>query len=149
MKNMIGKKFVLWHEEYVSGAYKDQMGVSHSGYVVSEQILVTVIETKKVPVMWGKGEDEGWKAISDAGEEFTCNWNSFPDDSMTPTYYWDARKDARGLWQPVDGIQTYNQGTGVHCNSDGTKCKPLGANICKKHNYAYLDGEECFRCECM
>ena len=156
---MIGRKLVLWREEYRSNAYTDQAGVSQGGYVVLEQIPVTITETRKVPGMWGGPEKkyEGWKAIADhTGEEFTCNWFSFPDDSMTPAYYWDARTDSRGTWQPVDACQAFNHGY-AHVNEDGTRCNPIGATICSKHingksirqrPYAYMDdGEDfCFPC---
>jgi hypothetical protein len=89
---MIGKKFVLWRTEFRGNGYKDQLGISHKAYVVLEQIPVTITEVKKVPDMWSDKQYEGWKAVSETGEEFTCNWNSFPSDSMTPTYFWKLVK---------------------------------------------------------
>jgi hypothetical protein len=144
--NIIGRKFVLWRTKYSNEAYTDQAGLKHNGYIVYEQIPVTVIETRKVQGMFGTGIHDGWKAVSDTGEEFTNNWHSYPDDSMTPTYYWDAREDKRGTWQPVDACQAFNFGF-AHVHEDGTRCYPIGATVCLKHKRAHLDEKNCFECE--
>ncbi len=141
----IGRKLVLWFTEYSNEAYTDQMGIKHPGYIVKEQIPVTIIKVKKVPYLFGDGYGEGWLAKSDTGEEFTCNWNRFPDDSMTPTYYWDVKKDHRGLWEPVDAIQT--QGWYPHVDEKGNQCIPINSVFCKNHNITYLKDGECWKCK--
>ena len=149
----IGTKFTLWREDFKHDAYKDQMGMFHSGYVVLEQIPVTIVEVKKVKGMFGGGEYEGWKAVSAKGEEFTNNWDSFPDDSMTPTYYWDCRQDNRGLWRPVDACQAYGF-LSAHVTPKGKKVKVLGAEYCKKHDKYFIKRVDsvllygCFKCYC-
>jgi hypothetical protein len=101
----IGRKYILWRAEYSSAAYIDQMSIKHDGYIVLEEIPVTVVGVRPVNAMWGKETYYGWKALAENGEEFFCNWNVFPNDSMFPTFYWDARRDVRGLWQPIDAYQ--------------------------------------------
>lgn len=139
----VGNKFQLWIPEYSSHAYIDQMGRPQKGYVVTEKINVTVTEIRNdVECMWtGKKQYTGWKAESESGELFTNNWNVFPSDSMSPTYYWDARtiRNGRNV-QPVDAVQAYNNMGygGLPFVSYGIKVE-LEADfikICSEHNYA-------------
>ena len=51
MESIIGKKYILWREEYSLGAYKDQFDIAHHGYVVLDEFFVEVIETKDVKGM--------------------------------------------------------------------------------------------------
>lgn len=141
----VGREYVLWHCEYRSSAYIDQMGRGHDGYVVLEQIPVTVNEVKQVPNTWGKGTSPGWKALAKDGREFTCNWEHFPDDSSTPSYFWDGYRHGNELWQPVDAVQAYGFGL-AHVTPEGERAIPEGATICEKHNTAFLLGDYCFRC---
>jgi hypothetical protein len=145
IKMNIGDKVILWKEEFSQRAYKDQFNKYHEGYIILDEFIAIISEIKKVKGMFGNGEHEGWKAITNNGEEFTCNWNIFPDDSMTPTYYWDIVKDNTGLWRPTDAIQASNTGY-IFVDIDGNKKIPMGAKICNKHEYdvTYLD--ECWRC---
>ena len=53
---------------------------------------VEIVEAKLVNNTWGAGESFGYRAIDKEGKEFFCNWNCFPDDSMTPMWSWDDRK---------------------------------------------------------
>jgi hypothetical protein len=75
------------------------------------------------------------------------HWNIFPDDSMIPNFYWDAREDDRGVWQPEDGVQAHNWFI-PYVTPDGQKAIPLEATICPLHNYAYYEWEGlgCFEC---
>jgi hypothetical protein len=142
---MIGETFVLWKEEFSNKAYRDQMGIWQSGYVVRKEYVVTIIETKKVRGMWGSDEYDGWKAISEEGFVFTCNWDVFPDDSPTPSYYWDGVDDGiGGYWRPVDAIQASQMFP--HVDALGNKVIPAGAKICEKHGVLFLD-ECCWHCE--
>ena len=55
-------------------------------------IPVVIIEIKNdVPDLWtGENKHTGWKAKGlEDGREYTCNWVSFPSDSMTPCWQWD------------------------------------------------------------
>jgi hypothetical protein len=140
---MIGKSFVLWKEEFSLTAYTDQLGIAHHGYVVMEEFEVTITEERDVKGMWGAEIFKGWKGIDKNGKIFTCNWYSFPDDSMTPTYYWDVINDGSGPWVPVDAIQA-----SAHCayvDKNGNKKIPIGSSICENHKTIYMD--KCWKCE--
>lgn len=146
--NIIGRKLVLWRREYKRDAYEDQFGLLHEGWIVLEQIPITITEVRNdVPAMFGETFHQGLKAISKNGEVFTCNWDVYPDDTMTPTFYWDCRKDERGLWTPEDGVQAYNFKWVISITPDGKKAVPLGAKVCKKHDYAYLKEFGCYLCK--
>jgi hypothetical protein len=121
---MIGTKLVLWKESYVENAYKDILGISHPAHVVDKEFVVTITEIKKVPLMFGKGTGEGWKAITTDGKVFTCNWNVFPDDTMFPSFYWDVVEEDDGeLWQPVDAMQAVR--LREYLGKDGNICNPI------------------------
>lgn len=141
---MIGQKFVLWREDFSREAYIDQMGIAHSGYIVTEEFEVIITEVRPVKNMWGDGMSTGWKGETKDGKVFTCNWHSFPDDSMTPTYYWDCIKDESGLWRPVDAEQAVNDHY-VHVDPEGNQKLPVGSTVCEKHKVVYLD--QCWKCQ--
>ena len=140
---MIGKTIVLWKEEFSNRAYQDQMGIWQGGYVVKNEYVVTIIETQKVRGMWGNSEYDGWKAITNDGQVFTCNWNNFPDDSIAPTYYWDVVNSNGELWMPVDAIQAAR--VYPHVDENGDKKFPIGSSECRKHNVLFLN--KCWYCE--
>ena len=117
----LGRKLTLLRTRFSISAYRDQMGVSHSAYVVLEAYPVEIIETRQVKGMWGGGEYEGWKAVTKDGKVFTCNWESFPDDSITPTFYWNGIKDENGLWQPEDAEQALAYGAAPYVDVFGNK----------------------------
>jgi hypothetical protein len=143
MDSMIGTKIVLWQEDFSSNAYIDQLGISHSGYVVTKEFVVVITEERDVKGTWAGGTHKGWKGVDENGKIFTCNWNHFPDDAITPTYYWDIIDDEDGAWQPVDAIQAYSHG--AHVNKNGNRKRPKGSMICKNHNVLYI--EKCWKCE--
>lgn len=58
-----------------------------------EFVLVTVVEAREVPVIFGQGTGIGVRAIAEDGREFRCNWDRFPDDSSTPYWSWDYRDE--------------------------------------------------------
>ena len=138
-----GDKFILWREKYSLNAYRDQFDKSHKGYIVLEEFIVTVIETKNVKGMWRSDTYQGLKATTEDGKPFTCNWNSFPDDSMTPTYYWDVLEDENDIWQPVDAIQALNHGY-IHVDKTGNQKIPFGVSVCNKHKVFY--DITCWKC---
>ncbi len=92
--------------------------------------------------------NEGWKAMTDDGEFFTCNWDVFPDESMNPTFHWYSveRDSDDGPWTPVDACQAVNMGMDVHVTPEGEPAIPVGATLCEKHNQVYLEGDDCFEC---
>jgi len=153
----LGWKFVLWKSYYQQDAYKDQLGITHDGYVVTDEIVVTVIEERHdVPSMWGpEANNDGWIARADeGGREYYCNWEIYPDDSMTPAYFWDTKVEGAEFWQPEDAVQAYNSKHIPHVRPDGSRAVPAGVEICPKHDYAWyirkglVSGEQCFKCMC-
>jgi hypothetical protein len=141
----IGEKVILWKEQYSGKAYTDQLGITHDGYIVPEEYIVTIVEEKPVRAMWGQETYMGYRALTDDGKEFTLNWSSFPDDSMTPTYYWNGTyNNSEEPWMPVDALQASNSHI-PHVDEHGNKKIPVGAKQCEKHNEVYLD--QCWKCQ--
>ena len=67
--------------------------------------MVTISETRKVPGSWQPDKKyEGWKAISEDGKTYFCNWEVFPDNSMTPAW----------AWTDEDGEVWYDVCQGIH-----------------------------------
>lgn len=147
----VGDIYTLWTTKYSREAYNDQMGRSHSGYFVREQIIVTVHQVKHDVIdMWtGERRHTGLLAYNDCDEEFKCNWEVFPSDSMTPTYYWQAVRRNGDLVQPVDSVQAYNGGFSVYA-FDNKKALPIGNHVkhCTKHDKVYYTWTTigCFNC---
>lgn len=77
---MIGDKIILWNMNlHKENAYKDQYGVPHSAIVVEEEILVTIIEDKTLPIGGSKYSTTfATKAKSDDGRLFCISrdWSS-------------------------------------------------------------------------
>lgn len=149
----VGNKFTLWIERYDLEAYTDQMGLKHPGYTIDEIVVVEVCEIRKdVPCMWTDKKDyTGWRAISQSGELFQNNWNVFPSDSFSPTYYWDAItiRDGKRV-QPVDAIQAYKSSTPHLLVESDVRAIPTGSHVlsCKKHNEFWYDWQHdsCMKC---
>lgn len=54
-----------------------------------EFVLVSIDKIKEVPCLYNRKEyQEGWRAVDASGNHYYCNWQYFPDDSMTPTWSW-------------------------------------------------------------
>jgi hypothetical protein len=153
----IGDKFTLWRTERKQNAYTDQYGISHVGYVVEEEVIVTVINVRHdVPGMFGSDVHTGWKAKSESGEELLCNWDQFPDDSHTPTYYWwaSSRMNRPHQLRLEDAVQSinfnYTMNTPV-LDKNGELYKLSGHHIdyCIEHSLAYYTNDEtsCWKCK--
>ena len=143
-ESRVGEKLVLWRTEFSLSAYKDQFGIPHKGYVVLEEHEVTIVEEREVPCMWDRNEtDYGYRATNSNGKEFTCNWESFPDDSTTPMYYWNIEQKNENWFQWVDAIQACNYF--LHVDKDGSRKYPINSTLCNKHNIAYFD--YCWKCK--
>ena len=91
-----GIKFVLH-----SIRFPDLIGAEEDEFRV-----VTVTEIKKdVPCMWSDKKDyTGWRAIDQAGKEYSCNWFSFPSDSPTPCWRWCVVDDK--IWYDVTYVNS-------------------------------------------
>lgn len=140
----IGDMVILWEEEYSLTAYKDQMGRFHAAYIVLSEHAVTITDTRKVPGMFSRDMFDGFKGVDKNGKEFFCNWESFPDDTMTPTYYWrDTEKHF------VDAEQAYNFGF-IYVNKNGKRVIPQGYSKCKNHDQIFKINsggiDACFKC---
>jgi hypothetical protein len=144
----LNRKLVLWYAHYDSAAYTDQMGVPRQGYVVTHEAPVTIVEVRQVPGMWGSKEKyEGWRAQDAEGKNYYCNWHSFPDDSMTPAYYWDTPDWGDDMMRWIDAEQAYSMHVAPHVRPNHTKAVPVGAVVCEKHDTARLPPLKCWRCE--
>lgn len=161
-KHLLGKKFVLWTTEYTDKAYVDQMQIPHKGYVVKEEIEVTIVELRLVPCMWTAHDwYTGWRAEDKDGNEYFNNWEVFPSDSMTPGYYWDGSSTGHKMHDLVDATQAFEHGGRIspYCTPEGERAVPTGYKVCEKHpgylvrtdskvgGYTNEDGESiCFKC---
>lgn len=74
-------------------------------------VIIEIIETKDVPDMWCNKthKNHGWKAKSEDGRYFFCNWSSFPSDSMTPAWIWyeanENHKGFKGEWYDITMVR--------------------------------------------
>jgi len=73
-----------------------------------EFVLIEIVETRQVPAVWEPDKTyEGWKALGEDGVHYYCNWSSFPDDSMTPSWSWNDEHEniwydvAQGIYAPI------------------------------------------------
>src|SRR5947209_5283654 len=131
----IGATFVLWRTEYRTSAYTDQFDRRHGGYVVVDEDTVTVTEVLEVPGMWEPREKYyGLRASGESGRKYSLNAHRYPDDSPTPTYYWDPVEGGDGVvFRPVDAVQAYNLRADVHVDEEGKGIQPAGTEKCEKH----------------
>lgn len=95
--SLIGKTFRLWHTTFELDGYKDQFGIIHNAYLIWEEVDVTVVQEKQVPVVWGRGTGTGRKAVDEEGREYYNNWHSFDDSSMSPSSYWVRGTDKKSF----------------------------------------------------
>lgn len=145
----IGDKVVLWKVRYTSNAYKDPFTkIYQFGYIVEKEYIVTVKETKIIYGMWDKHcRYIGYRATIDENlDEFYLNWESFPDDSSTPTFYW-YQKGIK-FSELVDACQAYNLGGTAYVTLDGKVAIPsTPAQICPMHDRAFIpNNNKCFDC---
>lgn len=93
--NPIGQKFVL---HSVATPY-------HPDENEDRFVVVTVVETKEVPMSYDKSRKElGWRAEDKSGKSYTSCWTYFPDDSSSPRWAW---------WQD-DAIPWYDITQGIY-----------------------------------
>lgn len=157
----IGDKYTLWLSEYSREAYVDQLGRSHPGYKIIEQVIVQVTRVRNdVRDMWtGEHIHRGILAVSiystalNIGEVFQNNWHTFPSDANDPYYYWDATTIRDGKrYQPVDAVKAYNNDYNMSFVLDNKRAVPIGLfehiNMCDKHAYLWYkwDKNGCFKC---
>ena len=75
---------------------------------VDRFMMVTIAETREVPGTWDQSKTHpGWRAIGENNKSFYCNWEVFPDDSMTPAWSWADEEGkawydvCQGIYQPI------------------------------------------------
>lgn len=71
-----------------------------------EFIGIKIIELKKdVPDMWREKKFHiGYKAEGENDHIYTCNWSSFPSDSLTPTWQWYDITEKRLVYDIMIGL---------------------------------------------
>lgn len=151
---MIGTEFMLWTREWRQVATTASRVDTASGWVVLEEIPVSVIEQRNdVPGMFGNGVFMGLKAQSQDGREFTRNWTTYPDDAMTgATLHWYHvnASDDMPHQDVVDAIQAssvfYRAIGGQYYDEAGEFKVPTGADICLLHGDTFLTGQLCSSC---
>ena len=141
----LGRKLILWQTEFSRSAYTDQFGASHEGYKVLGEFAIEIVETRKVKNCWADGFSEGWRAVTPDGIEFTCNWEVFPDDSITPTFYWQRPDQSyMFVFDHVDAEQAVNSWL-IFATPEGNKAIPTGFKKCNEHNIWY--DKSCWKCD--
>ena len=111
-------------------------------------VVVRITEVKPVPNSWGNGTGEGLWAVREpdqpaygdnAGQEFSCCWTSFPDDSMSP--YW--------TWWCADTHQHWFDITqGLYCPPRVPAVLSKVMGLCNGHKTLYLLDDGCVECRC-
>lgn len=152
----VGTRFLLWRREWRHVATTSSRVGNGDGWVVLEEIPVTVIDQRTdVPGMFGRDKKYlGLKARADDGREFTRNWDSYPDDAMTGAtlswYHINAKEEAPGHGY-VDAIQAssifYRAIGGQYYDEEGNFKVPTGAQVCPRHGDTFLPGDTCDSCD--
>lgn len=81
----------LWRCEHTASAYTDQFGHPHDGYIVNDEVDVTVVERRPAIGMWSRKESPRMaaRAVDGKGFQYFCNWSgTFADDSPMPMWIW-------------------------------------------------------------
>lgn len=153
--DMIGVAFLLWRREWRSVATTSSRVGTADGWVVLEEIPVTVVEQRNdVPGMFRPDSKYmGLKARAEDGREFTRNWESYPDDAMTgATHRWYHVNAEEGapFADIVDAIlatSIFSRAVGGQCyDEQGAFKVPTGAEICPLHGDTFLTGQQCSDC---
>ena len=133
--NVMGKQFVLWAGDFSDEAYRDQYGTRHRGFIITQEVLVTVIELRMVPGDYSEKWHYGLKAKGDDGNEYLCHWDTFPECSSNPGFFWESAH-TKAPWEWHDANYLFRS---ERCaNPDGTVAVPKGWKQCTKHpRYIY------------
>lgn len=152
--DLVGTIFLLWRREWRNIATMSSRVDTSDGWVVLEEVLVTVIEQRNdVPGMFGGGTYMGLKAVAEDGREFTRNWESYPDDVRTgATLRWhhiNAPGDDpfMGFVDAIEATSVFHRAIGGQYYDEAGKFKvPTGAEVCKLHGDTHLPGQQCDSC---
>lgn len=135
----IGDKLILHKTDFPQHATKDP----------DVFVAVEIVEVKKVPNCFGKGFGDGLKARDAQGNEYTCCWEHFPDDSMSPYWMWwlVAKKE---IWYDVAYVSHLAT---LPKKPIWLERKELAAimDFCEKHGEIFYKNNGwngCFKCHC-
>jgi hypothetical protein len=160
-----GNKISLFKIEYQERAYKDQYNVFHPAWVVLEEVEVTIVDTKEVLGDYdSKCKETGFKAVSEAGEEFFQNWESFSMTSPSPYHHW-YKTNGDDYEEYVNSLLEVKKFFFEHTTSLNKKnaslepgeCRmpvirkngefvPSEYEYCRQHRYSFHKNEKCPHC---
>jgi hypothetical protein len=132
----IGSQVVVWKVELSNEAYTDQFGRKHTGHIVHEEILVTIVDQRTVEGEWGISEfTQGYRAGAEDGRVFTHDWEKGSDG-----VYWRAETYEKGI-RYVDVCQLYSRHR-IFATPEGQPARPVNALVCEEHGSAFMPGSE-------
>jgi hypothetical protein len=106
-------------------------------------VEVTISEIRQdVPGMFGNGTHTGYKATDKKGNVYSLNWNSFPDDSMTPNWMWFD--SVKAWFDPTVAYYTTTYPSSLVYKLVSKYPKSLG--YCEGHNELYHAKDGCWKC---
>jgi hypothetical protein len=131
LQSMIGTKVVLWKFKYSNEAYTDHFGRSHDGWVVYEEIVITITEEQAEQSTAENRNKQTWTAVAEDGREFHTD---------SPSHRWylpvfDKEfhyADVRQLYSPHQ----------IFATPEGEPARPLAAEVCDQHHSAFMPGEK-------
>jgi hypothetical protein len=132
----VGSQVVLWKVELSSESYTDQFGHKHSGCIVHEEILVTIVDERTVEGEWGISEfTQGYRATAEDGRVFTHDWEHGGNGD-----YWYAEAHEKGIrYVDVCRVLTPHR---IFATPEGQPAKPTNALVCEEHGSAFMPGNE-------
>lgn len=129
-----GREIVLWKGEHRARAYQDQFGVQHGAFVVLEEVVVKITETKVNQCTWRQDDaGVGLKGEDSRGVIYTNSWEHFDDCSMSPRAQW---WDGQDIWYLAE------QYHGLCVRPSGERAVPTGYAWCDRC-YTVTPGTEC------
>ncbi|MHA2274837.1 MAG: hypothetical protein ACXAC2_03685 [Candidatus Kariarchaeaceae archaeon] len=105
---------------------------------IDQFVIVTIVKIRNdVPGDYGSKNNTGYRAKDEDGNDYKCNWTSFPD-AVGPGGYVPAWHGNSNTWYDVTRVR----------NAPGL---PKGFEdsfilYCEEHKTIYYENEECFDC---
>lgn len=146
----IGDKLVLVHWKFSPTAYTDQMGIAQPGIIAEKVYDVEVVATQKSKGNYGGKMHDGYKAVTTDGREFTCQWESFDDASMSAYSNWNEPAAANGRineWLLHEATNLMESSYRPLVAKDGKPFTHPRILRCEKHRTCHYTDEMCFMCE--
>ncbi len=133
----VGSRVVLWKYDYSDEAYIDHFGRKHDGWVVFEEIVVTIEEERTVPGERGISEyTQGYRAVAEDGREFTHDWEHGGDGD-----HWRI-SSGDDDYTYADVCRIYRPKHRIFATPEGQPAKPANALVCEEHGSAFMPGSE-------